>query len=99
VTTRLRVRVHPRARRDALCGFLEDGAFKLEVSAPPEAGRANRAVIAALAAALGLKKSQVSVVQGLSSRDKVVQVETLSEAQVSERLVAALTDEGPRGGP
>ena len=44
MTVKLAVRVHPGARRNAIRGWLDDGALRLEVTAPPEDGRANRAV-------------------------------------------------------
>ena len=44
MSVRLRVRVHPGARRPGLVGRLADGSVKLAVAEPPEGGRANRAV-------------------------------------------------------
>ena len=87
---RLAVRVHPGARRTALLGRLESGEWKLAVNAPPEDGRANDAVVELLAELLGLKRRQVSVARGLSSRSKQVEVEGLGEAEAAARLAAAL---------
>src|ERR1700704_3281616 len=74
VITRLAVRVQPGARREALVGWLEDGTLKLAVAAPPQGGRANRAVEALLAGALGLKARQVTVSRGASARTKTVEI-------------------------
>src|SRR5947209_3256915 len=65
----LRVRAQPGARRNALVSE-QAGALKIAVTAPPDAGRANKALAELLAAELGLKKSQVELLSGITSRDK-----------------------------
>ena len=87
---RLRVRVHPGARRPGLAGRLADGSVKVAVAEPPEGGRANRAVEAALAAALGLARSRVRVVSGAASRLKQVEIDGLGGPEVERRITAAL---------
>jgi len=69
--TRLRLRVKPGARRNAIVGP-HGGAVKVEVTAAAERGKANIAVLALLADALGLAGSSIDLVAGRSSRDKVV---------------------------
>jgi uncharacterized protein (TIGR00251 family) len=86
---RIAVRVHPGAKHDALVGRRDNGEWKLAVNAPPEDGRANDAVVELLAKLLGLKRHQVSVARGLSSRGKQIEIEGLS-AQEAERRLAAL---------
>ncbi len=93
---RLRVRVHPGARRPGLAGRLADGSVKVAVAEPPEGGRANRAVEAALAAALGLARSRVRVVSGAASRLKQVEIDGLGGPEVERRITAALA--GPPDG-
>jgi uncharacterized protein (TIGR00251 family) len=66
------LRVQPRARRTAL--ELSGTALKAAVSAPPEGGRANDAVIALLAEAWRMPKSAFAVVKGAAARDKTVSV-------------------------
>jgi hypothetical protein len=87
---RLAVRVQPGARRDALVARLASGEWKLAVSAPPEAGRANEAVAELLATLLGVRRRQVSVVRGHASRGKQVDVTGLSGDEAESRLSAAL---------
>ena len=60
----LAVRAQPGARRNAVVGA-QAGALKVAVTAPPDQGRANKALAETLAAALGLKKSQVELIAGL----------------------------------
>jgi uncharacterized protein YggU (UPF0235/DUF167 family) len=63
------VRVTPRAKRPGV--VLEDGVWKIGVTAPPEDGRANAAVAEALAHALGVAKGRLVLVRGATARDKV----------------------------
>ncbi len=67
------VRVIPRAKRTQVGGE-RNGRLLVRVAAPPVDGKANAAVIAALATALGVPKRDVAIVRGESSRDKVVRV-------------------------
>jgi uncharacterized protein (TIGR00251 family) len=64
------LRVQPRARRTALEDA--DGALKAAVTAPPEHGEANDAVIALLAGTWRLPKSSFRIVKGASARTKTV---------------------------
>jgi len=66
-------RVTPRARRPDL--RLEGGVVHVRVTAPPEDGRANRAVQEVLAKALGVAKSRLTLVRGATSRDKLFRLE------------------------
>ena len=87
---RIAVRVHPGARKDALVDRLANGEWKLAVSAPPEGGRANEAVVELLAELLGVKRRQVVVARGASSRVKSVEVTGLETGEAERRLAAAL---------
>jgi uncharacterized protein (TIGR00251 family) len=69
----IEVRVIPRAKRTRV-GGVRDGRLLVRVAAPPVEGKANSAVVAALAEALGVPKRSVEVVRGAGSRDKVVRV-------------------------
>jgi hypothetical protein len=84
----VRVRVHPRARRDRIAGVHGD-ALKVEVTTPPEGGAANRAVERLLAAALGVPARDVAVVVGATSRSKVVAVDGIVAADAAVVLAAA----------
>ena len=63
-------------------------AFVLRVTAPPVDGRANEAVCRLIAAAAGVAPSRVTVVRGLTSRDKVVRVEGVDDAELRRALEA-----------
>lgn len=77
---RLLLRVSPGASRSQWLGVMADGRIKVRVAAPPEDGRANAALIEFVAAALGIRKSQVRLLSGRSSRDKVLEVEISKQA-------------------
>jgi len=79
------VRVHPRARKDAITGEVGD-ALKISLAAPPLDGRANEACIEFLAKLLKLPRSSISIAAGLSSRNKVIRVVGLSAQDVRLRL-------------
>jgi hypothetical protein len=81
----LRVRVQPRASRDALGGE-RDGALVVRLTAPPVEGAANEALARFLGKALGVAPSAVRVVTGTSSRNKVVSVSGLDASCARERL-------------
>jgi uncharacterized protein len=75
---RVRLKVTPKAKRAQIGGLLDepDGAqaLKVSVTAAPEDGKANAAVIALLAKEWGVAKSAVSVVSGATDRRKVVEI-------------------------
>jgi uncharacterized protein (TIGR00251 family) len=81
----LRLRVQPRASRDAILGW-QDGVLRVRVTAPPVEGAANAAVVALVAKALGVAPSTVRVVGGERGRDKRVRVAGLTDADVRTRL-------------
>lgn len=82
------VKVVPGASRDRIVGLYGE-ALKVQVSAPPEGGKANARVCEVLATMLAVAKRDVTVVQGRSSAHKVVQVRGLSASAAIERLCAA----------
>lgn len=86
---KLLVKVVPKASRDELAGWVGD-ALKVRVSAAPERGKANAAVIAILAAALAVPAARVRLVAGTTSERKTVTVYGLSDAELRARVQAAL---------
>lgn len=86
----LPVRAQPGARKAGVLGE-QSGALKVAVTAPPEDGRANQALVEALREALGLKRSQVELISGHTSRDKRFLIRGVAKAGL-ERRVAALLD-------
>jgi uncharacterized protein (TIGR00251 family) len=83
------VRVTPRASRDEVVGWRDDGVLLVRLTAPPVEGRANVALCRLIARALRVAPSRVSVVRGERSRDKVVRVEGFDADSLREALTAA----------
>ncbi len=81
----LLIRAKPRAKRAGLLG-LREGALVVGVTAPPERGKANRAVLEVLARALRVPPSDLEIVQGETHREKRVLVRGLSAGEVLQRL-------------
>ena len=75
---RVRLKVTPKAKRNQFGGLLDepDGgkALKVSVTAAPEGGKANGAVIALLVKEWGVAKSAISVVSGATDRRKLVEI-------------------------
>ncbi|MCK9521196.1 MAG: DUF167 domain-containing protein [Dehalococcoidia bacterium] len=82
---RLAVRVTPRASRDEVKGFNDEGALLVRVTAAPTDGAANAAVTKLLAKALGLPSRDVVMVSGASARQKLFEV-PLEEPEIRQRL-------------
>lgn len=81
--------VQPNASSDRLVGLHGD-AIKVRVAAPPEKGRANEAVCALVATALGIRAADVRVVRGDTARRKVVRAEGITLQTAVSRIGAAL---------
>ncbi|MEY9779446.1 DUF167 family protein [Sinorhizobium fredii] len=86
---RLTVRLTPNGGRDAIDGFetAADGEehLKVRVRAVPEKGKANEALIALLAKALGLARNRITLVSGDTQRKKILRIDADPEA-VHKRL-------------
>ena len=70
---RLGLRVTPGARAESIA--IADGHLAIKVRAKPEDGKANDAVIALLAQALGIGASHITLLRGATGRDKLVRID------------------------
>ena len=82
---RFAVKVHPRAKKNAITGELGD-ALKLSLTSPPVEGRANEACIEFFAKLLNVPRSSVTIASGQTSRQKFVCVSGLSADEVRRRI-------------
>lgn len=81
----MKIRVQPKAGRNAI--EVAGDKVTLRVTAAPEGGKANDAVVALLAKRLGVAKGRVSIVRGHKSRDKTVLIDDVT----LEEVLAILT--------
>ncbi len=86
----LPVHAQPGARSSGVVGE-HAGALKVAVTARPQQGRANKAVLEVLRDALRLKRSAIELVGGETSRDKRVLVRGLTRPELEQRLAALLS--------
>lgn len=85
--TLIQIKVVPGASRSRVMGMLGD-RVKVAVSAPPEDGKANKAVCALLAEVLGVSPKAVEVCAGQTQPRKMVRVAGVGAAQAAEKLAA-----------
>jgi uncharacterized protein (TIGR00251 family) len=84
-TTRVRLHVVPGAKRSGIVGRHGD-AWKIRVTAPPERGAANDAVVRLLADALDVPARAVSIVSGHGAREKTVEVAGIDAFTIESAL-------------
>lgn len=82
--TRLYVRLTPKAAQNRIQGWAEDQdgnkILKVGVTAPPDKGKANKALIALLAKELGIPKSSIAIVKGETDRNKILIFKDIPES-------------------
>lgn len=79
------VHVRPGASRAGAGGDL-DGALKVATPAPPDGGAANEDVVRILARALGIRRSQISLLGGFKNRRKKIAVSEMSKEALERAL-------------
>jgi uncharacterized protein (TIGR00251 family) len=84
-TTTFAVKVHPRAKKNAITGEVGD-ALKLALTAPPVDGKANEACIDFFAKLLKVPRSSVTIAAGQSGRNKVIRVTGITAAELRRVL-------------
>lgn len=82
--TIINIRVIPGALKNTFGGCIGD-YVKLRVTAAPERGKANQAVVELLSELLAIPKSNIEVIRGHTARQKAVAVSGLSEAEINAR--------------
>ncbi len=84
----LAVRVTPRASRNEIVELLEDGTIKVRIAAPPSDNEANETLIDFLSEVLGVPKSRLDIVAGVSGRDKLISVIDMDAETAHARIQA-----------
>jgi hypothetical protein len=86
-TCKLLVKVQPNAGRNEVVG-LNGGVWKLKIAAPPDKGKANRALIEFLSDKLGVRKDSIAILKGETSHNKMLAIEGLNSAEAAAALSA-----------
>lgn len=81
----LKIRLNPRSSRNQVTGW-QDDTVAIKLTAPPVDGAANKAALEFLAERLGIKKYQITLVSGATNREKVFEIEGLSQDDVRSLL-------------
>jgi len=81
----IEIHLQPGAKRNEIVGFKE-GVLCVKVTALPQKGQANRALVELIAQTLGIPKSSVDIIRGQSSRSKIIAVQGLAGQEVKEIL-------------
>jgi uncharacterized protein len=82
---RIHIYVQPRASRTEIAGEHGD-AIKLRVAAPPVAGEANEEVVRFIAKQLGVSASHITLISGLTSRRKTLEVRNVALQRAQQAL-------------
>jgi len=82
---KLKIKVVPCSSKDCISGWLKD-TLRVKVKAPPEKGKANKAVINVLAKSLGLAKGSIHITSGATSSRKVIEIKCDNETVINEKL-------------
>jgi uncharacterized protein len=89
----LPARAHAGARRNAITGE-HAGSLQVSVTQAPEKGKANKAIIAVVAEAISLRKSQIELIAGETSPQKRLLVRGIDKSELAQRLERAIADAG-----
>jgi uncharacterized protein len=87
----LSCRVIPNKPESKITGKSENGTYKIEIKAPPIEGKANRELIRIIAKLLGLSKSQVIIIKGLNSKNKLIRIDSMEKAKILDILASRIS--------
>ncbi len=75
----IEIKVEPRSSQKGITGVMENNVLKVKLTSPPVEGAANEQLIEVLADELKVKRSQIKVIRGQSSKRKVVEISGITE--------------------
>jgi len=86
----LAVRVTPRASRNEIVEMLDDGTIKVRIASSPSDQEANETLIGFLSEVLGVPRSRLDIVAGVTGRDKLIAIIDMDAETAHQRIVAHL---------
>ena len=84
---KLQIKVIPSSSKDYIAGWLGE-ALKVKVKAPPEKGKANKAIIKVLEKKLDLPKGSINITGGSTSSKKVIEIKCCNDTVINKKLEA-----------
>jgi len=81
----IHIKAVPGASRDQIAGAVGD-RLKVRISAPPEGGRANKAICRVLAKAVGAKAKDVSIESGQTNPEKIIRIAGATIDEIAAKL-------------
>ncbi len=88
---KLQIKVIPSSSKDCIVGWLEN-RLKIKVKAPADRGKANKAVIKLLEGSLELAKGSVSITNGTTSGNKIIEIDAINDDAIHQKLSAILNN-------
>jgi uncharacterized protein (TIGR00251 family) len=88
---KLQIKVTPSSSKDCIVGWLEN-ALKIKVKAPADRGKANKAVIKLLERNLELAKGSISITNGTTSGNKIIEIDAINDDAIHQKLSAILNN-------
>jgi uncharacterized protein (TIGR00251 family) len=82
---KLQIKVIPSSSKDCIAGWLQD-TLKVKVKAPPEKGKANKAVIKTLERTLDLAKGSINITSGTTSTSKIIEISGVDDSLIEKKL-------------
>ena len=82
----LSCKVIPNKKESKIVEVSEDGLLRIEIKAPPIEGKANRELIRIIAKLFGLNKSQITIIKGLNSKNKLIKIDSDNKAKILDIL-------------
>jgi len=88
---KLQIKVIPSSSKDCIVGWLEN-TLKIKVKAPADRGKANKAVIKLLERNLELAKGSISITNGITSGNKIIEIDGLNDDVIHQKLSVILNN-------
>jgi hypothetical protein len=82
---KLNIKVIPSSSKDCIAGWLGD-TLKVKVKAPPEKGKANKAIMSVLEKTLNLPKGSINITSGATSSRKVIEITCANDDRINKKL-------------
>jgi len=88
---KLQIKVIPSSSKDCIVGWLEN-TLKIKVKAPADRGKANKAVIKLLEGNLELAKGSISITNGTTSGNKIIEIDGINDDVIHQKLSVILNN-------